>query len=69
MIHSAGVETCDFVEPVQIRDYLQADGFDLYSYSLRYIMFKSVCIVEKDVCRCSKTCRRAYRFLVVINGL
>lgn len=29
MIHSAGVGTCDFVEPVQIRDYLQADGFDL----------------------------------------
>lgn len=23
MIHSAGMETCDFVEPVQIRDYLR----------------------------------------------
>lgn len=23
MIHSAGVETCDFVESVQIRDYLR----------------------------------------------
>jgi len=75
MIHSAGIETCDFVGPVQIRDYLRQDSIYrrlIVSYPLRRTMFqrfKSVCIVEKDVCRCSKTCRYGYRFLVVINGL
>lgn len=30
MIHSAGEETCDFVEPVQIRDYLRQED-SIYS--------------------------------------
>lgn len=33
MIHSAGVETCDFVEPVQIRDYLRQKD-SIYSCTL-----------------------------------